>query len=172
MASALKRARSRAIAASPPNRRSGARTNSVRSPTMKTFDHVLAQLVSRLRSSRASGFVPRSESTGSERPAVATRRAERPGHGPSLCGPAIVSYRKVYRCPASTWGRGGYVPEAPARRAPLTQATSTTPAPRKGPSDKMPLRIFAEDPSNHPTDAGPRDLSAIDIADASPRGQS
>lgn len=60
---------------------------------MQTFDDVLSQLVTLLRRSDAGGFVPR--------PAKAAGAAA-----------PVVSYRSVYRCPSSTWGEGGYVPEA------------------------------------------------------------
>lgn len=115
---------------------------------MQTFDDVLSQLVTLLRRSEAGGFVPH--------PAKASRTASRrpvPAAGVPAAGvPAasVVSYRDAYRCPASSWGEGGYVPEAvaparPSAATPTSASTVGSPArPSAEPSVRMPFRLFED----------------------------
>jgi hypothetical protein len=90
---------------------------------MNPFDNVISQLVQRIRRSPAGGFVPH----------AASRRAERDAHDqPRGHGPALSSYRAIYRCPKSTWGT------EPGREVDAA-------SPHRHRSATMPFRIF-DDP--------------------------
>ena len=111
---------------------------------MQTFDDVLSQVVALLRRSDAGGFVPH-PAKGAKGTKVASRRATR-------SGTAVVSYRDVYHCPASTWGEGAFVPKASDPSGACRSATLSTVGPTAGstgarsagPSVRMPFRIFDE----------------------------